>query len=175
MCIPYQDSKQTDQGQHMPVGHCIAAHLLKAALEAALPVAGAFFVTVVLVLAPVEVKAVGIEQSEHTIANFCVIALTYELCDRFAAYACGCMITVPAAVHCSFRNDRSSPAGLLGVVGFAAASTLLTATVVDVLFTAGSAGLSGLLSTGAGVASSACTQAHRARQATAKNTADFIL
>jgi hypothetical protein len=58
-------------------------------------------------------------------------------------------------------------------VGFAAASTLLKDTVVDVVFPAGIAGMSGFVS--AGVASLARTQAHSARQATASSSDAFIV
>jgi hypothetical protein len=87
---------------------------------------------------------------------------------------CGCLIALRAAAHCPLREQPThSPAGLLGVVGFAAASTLLTDTVVDVVLPAGIAGMSGFVS--AGVASLARTQAHSARQATARSSDVFIV
>jgi hypothetical protein len=61
----------------------------------------------------------------------------------------------------------------VGVVGFVAASTLLTDTVVDVALPAGIAGMSGFVS--AGVGSLARTQAHSARKATARSSDVFIV
>jgi uncharacterized membrane protein len=79
---------------------------------------------------------------------------------------------LPAVQRLLREQPTHLPAGLVGVVGFAVASALLTAT--EVLFPAGTAGLSGLVS-GAGVASLARTQAHSARQATARSSAVFIV